>query len=189
MAGLAREHRRLKWIARIMLGLAGIIYLFVIPWYMESLYLAAFGESAEGEVVRLASNERRPGDEFSLARYPVVRFRTARGEFEIRGRVGSSPPAHRVGDRVIVRFLADRPQHARIWNVWYSALIPVLSGIGALIPLGVGLYSRKVARMAFVDPPACPECLGRTLQLIALEPIKFKCRSCGLVHRTKYYAP
>jgi hypothetical protein len=67
---------------------------------------------ADGVVIDL---ETRSTSDGGTVFHPVVRFVTAREQIIVfTSNVGTSPPAHRIGDSVKVRYDLDNPCHARL---------------------------------------------------------------------------
>jgi len=107
------------------------------------------GDRAPGEVVSLHEEYSSDDDGSGYVYYPIVQFRTARGDtIQFKDNIGSDPPSFRVGDQVVVLFDPERPgrdvmiDHGIFWN----ALIPAI-----LLLLGIGLVW-----LWFVIPAARP---------------------------------
>jgi hypothetical protein len=68
---------------------------------------------------------------------PVVSFVTADGQpIQFRSHVSSNPPSHQVGEMVPVKYLADKPQKAKMGtapSLWWAPGLVLLVGAGLLI--------------------------------------------------------
>ncbi len=86
---------------------------------------------ADGEVIDL--DRSRSSSSSSTTYRPVVAFTTATGKrIEFTSSVGSSPPSHRVGERVKVLYQPGDPQSARIksfFHLWFGFLIVFALGL------------------------------------------------------------
>jgi hypothetical protein len=86
---------------------------------------------ADGEVIDL--DRSRSSSSSSTTYRPVVAFTTATGKrVEFTSSVGSSPPSHRVGERVKVLYQPADPQSARIksfFHLWFGFLIVFALGL------------------------------------------------------------
>lgn len=83
-------------------------------------------ERTEGEVIRLV----RKGKGSS----PVVRYTVAEKPFEIESSISTSPPAYRIGEKVVVLYPRDNPASGRIDSFaerWLFAVI--FGGVGLLL--------------------------------------------------------
>ena len=97
---------------------------------MKIAQLEAVGLRAQGEVVRL-KEESSSG---SSSYYAIVKYRTDRNEsIEFKDNVGSNPPSHRPGDKVIVLYLADDPRQEAIVDrgIWWNWAIPGIMVLSA----------------------------------------------------------
>jgi hypothetical protein len=86
---------------------------------------------ADGEVIDL--DRSRSSSSSSTTYRPVVAFTTATGKrVEFTSSVGSSPPSHRVGERVKVLYQPADPQSARLksfFHLWFGFLIVFALGL------------------------------------------------------------
>jgi Protein of unknown function (DUF3592) len=110
---------------------------------------------ATGVVVALSHS---PGEGGTL-KHPVVEFTTAEGELvEFESPVGQSPPAYRVGQRVLVLYDPARPKSAAIRSfvpLWQWCLVTGL--LGATLTCCVGPGALVVGALAPSLPvPASP---------------------------------
>ncbi len=101
-------------------GLAIIFYAIAGNFYFQSQKLLKHGGTASGTVVRLESSAKG-------AAYPIIRFQAEGGEvIEDRGKVGSSPPEFKAGDRVPVVYDKSNPKTWTI-NSWLNLyFLPVM---------------------------------------------------------------
>lgn len=71
--------------------------------------------------------------------YPVIRFKTARGEaIDFKSSTGSNPPTYKKGAQVQVRYLPDNPYQAKIdsfFSIWFFCILA--AGIGIIFS-GIG---------------------------------------------------
>jgi hypothetical protein len=95
--------------------------------------LEAVGLHAQGEVVRLKEEYSSGSGSGHYDYFAVVKFRTDKNvNVEFKDDIGSNPPSHRPGDKVIVLYLADSPQRDAIidrgiWGNWAIPAILVLA--------------------------------------------------------------
>ncbi len=86
---------------------------------------------ADGEVIDL--DRSRSSSSSSTTYRPVVAFTAATGKrVEFTSSVGSSPPSHRVGERVKVLYQPADPQSARLksfFHLWFGFLIVFALGL------------------------------------------------------------
>jgi hypothetical protein len=134
---------------------APIVAVFAIALFAAGIYqvrnvaqLAASGIRTEGEVVRLVS-QSGSGGHYSY--YPVVRFRTdANLALEFKDSVGSSPPVHRLGDKVAVLYLSANPgasaviDHGLFWN-WVIPML-LIAAAGLLVWLLLSMLKCTINR-------------------------------------------
>jgi len=110
--------------------------------YTQSRKFIDHSTGAKGVVVDLSlsrsSSSSTPGSVY----YPIVRFKTAKGEeVEFRGDVGSNPPSYRKGEEVQVRYDPKDPYHASIdsfFALWFFPLL--LSGMGVIFGILGGIF-------------------------------------------------
>lgn len=129
-----------KWLALFLALMGMLLGTISLTTYLHSQSLLAEGGTTTGTVTKLESSAKG-------AYYPVVRFKTDKGEeFEERGKVGSSPPEHRQGETVSVIYNKANPKDWCV-NSWLNLyFLPTLFGAfsAALLfaALVVGAYSR-----------------------------------------------
>jgi hypothetical protein len=142
------SRRRVPWLGLIF-GSVGLV-LLVIGVFLGGNTISFIGNSAvatgtvvDSELRTSCSRSSRDHTETcSTVEHPVVVFTTTAGE-EIRftSSTGSSPPMHRVGDQVQVRYPPGRPRDAAIdgfVELWLGALIT--SGLGLVFgAIGTGM--------------------------------------------------
>jgi uncharacterized protein DUF3592 len=107
---------------------------------MRLANLEAAGLHADGQVVRSKEEESSGADGISYNYYPIVQFHTRDNLLiEFKDSIGSNPPSHRPGDRVVVLYLASDPLHTamidrgRLWN-W---ALPAIIFVAALLVFGM----------------------------------------------------
>jgi hypothetical protein len=74
---------------------------------------------------------------------PVVEFRVDDQEYTFQSSVGTSPPAHRVGDTVSVAYDPDDPSDARLASFGTVFLVPLITG-------GIGLVFAPIGAVFVV---------------------------------------
>lgn len=99
----------------------------------EARDFAASARPVSGVVVRLEWSKDYEGDFIAT---PVVRFEVEGRSIEVRGSVGSSPPAHHVGEVVEVMVPPGHPEAARLWGFHEQFLFPVII-LAAGLPFGI----------------------------------------------------
>jgi len=112
-----------RWIARLILGIGGLIVAGGLALAWGSLKLVLRGERAPGAVTEV----RRDGDMYA----PVFRFRLPNGEAHEVKALGSGAPEFAVGDAVTVLYAPDNPDDFAIDDfdqLWLSALF--VTGFG-----------------------------------------------------------
>ena len=134
-------------------GIGVICFLVSGGWLAESLHFAAGAVKAQGTVTRL---EWVADSDGSVA-HPIIRFHDGERSVEIRGRVGSSPPAYAVGERVPLLYHPGRPEDARPATFSDRYLLPLgFSGLGlaAVIASAVAIHREKNRQKAESATPA-----------------------------------
>jgi Protein of unknown function (DUF3592) len=127
------QFHKFKIAAPVFVLFAVILVGVGIHQSMKLARLESMGLRAQGEVVRL--QRESSGDDVYFA---VVRFRTEKNKpIEFKDSLGSNPPSHRRGDKVIVLYLADNPQQGAIIDrgVWGNWAIPALLFLAAAFVL------------------------------------------------------
>ena len=117
--------------------------LAVAVWgYVSTRRFVAGAARTTGTVIKLAERRETDRGRTRTSYAPVVRFVTARGVHgEFPSRLGSNPPAYRVGDRVPVLYNPADPREAAIatfLSLWLFTLLfgfvgTVFAGIGAVM--------------------------------------------------------
>lgn len=115
----------------VFVGSAGLIVGSYVLF--RSLAIVVTGRRADGVVTENHwSGPRRP------TAHPVVRFEADGNVIELKGKIGRSPPAYSVNDKVTVYYIPGNPQHAIIDSLAERYLLAsVLYGFGAFF-LGLG---------------------------------------------------
>jgi hypothetical protein len=84
--------------------------------------------------------------ETSWSSYPVVEFFSNSGLERLQLNMGSWPPSHRAGDEVVILYVPDRPENARIQSTSSDVLmwlLPAITGFVGTIFLIVALSLYK----------------------------------------------
>jgi hypothetical protein len=112
-----------RWIARLILGIGGLIVAGGLALAYGSLKLVLYGERAPGVVTEI----RREGDMYA----PVFRFRLPSGEMHEAKALGSGAPEFAVGYSVTVLYAPADPDNFVVdtfEQLWLSAII--VTGFG-----------------------------------------------------------
>jgi hypothetical protein len=114
-----------------LLAIAAVAFCTAIAHYRKRQELHRLGERAEGTVVRLEADEREW--ETPLC-HPVVRFRTARGEWiEARYDTGTDVPTYATGQVVTVRYDPNEPTYFVLGvaavSAWELGLLALTIGV------------------------------------------------------------
>lgn len=114
-----------------------------------------WAEGAERAVAEVVGFHERRSDDGGLAYYPELRFVTADGRtVSVRGNIGASPPAYRVGDQVPVLYDPGEPARASIDTAagrWLVAVVFAGFGVLWLLIGGVPLLIRHLRRRRYRD--------------------------------------
>ena len=136
----------LHWLGLSFVVLFGFMLCVGLYYGGKNVYLLREGQRVEGTVVIM-----RRGSKGSTT--PIVEFTTKSGKrVRFEGDSSSHPPAHKVGDKVIVHYDPGRPSYAVIDTFREMWVLPVLFGslgsVGILIGAAVTVASvrRKRAR-------------------------------------------
>lgn len=102
--------------------------------------------SASGEVVELVRRSTRVGD--PGAYYPVVKFKTATGQFvEFESKFGGMPAMHEIGQIVAVLYDPANPRSAEVSSTltrWQAPVVLILMGSVSLCMGGFLLLPRWI---------------------------------------------
>lgn len=99
-------------------------------WFSWSLLAVA--QRAEGTVIRLVPVQFQADDREKVA--PVVEFHIGDERHEFQSWLSTSPPQFDVGEKVVVLYDRQNPEHARIESFVTLWLFPVVfGGIGAVM--------------------------------------------------------
>lgn len=118
--------------------------------YNHTREFVAGAVQAEGEVIEVIRVETESTDRRSVVSFrPVVRFTPANAEQPIQftDAVGKNPPAHSVGERVLVLYNPQQPSQAHInsfYSLWFMVII--FSVLGTVFALVGGALFRVHAR-------------------------------------------
>ncbi|SFQ78627.1 DUF3592 domain-containing protein [Hymenobacter arizonensis] len=120
------------------LAIAAIAFCLAIAHYRKRQELHRTGERAEGTVVRLEADER---DWETPVSHPVVRFRTARGEWiEARYDNNMDVPTYTAGQVVTVLYDPNDPTYfvlgAAAVSAWEWGILALTIGV-----LAYGIYA------------------------------------------------
>ncbi len=147
MSTTVRSTNRIRdLLVRLVVLVIGSGFLFMGTYvYNSTQNQIAAMLPTEGRVVDFIARTETSddGNEEETIYYPVVEFRTFRGDvIRFEGRSGSNPPMHRIGDTVKVRYDPQTPQSALIdsWEAW---VVPY-----AL--LGFGGFFTMLGAMGFI---------------------------------------
>lgn len=123
----SRKPRNSRAIAFWTLALIGFMFFAIGGGFGVYSYVQGQDvERTQGEVIRLV----RKGKGSS----PVVRYTVAEKPFEIESSISTSPPAYRIGEKVVVLYPRDNPASGRIDSFaerWLFAVI--FGGVGVLL--------------------------------------------------------
>ena len=113
--------------------------------------LEARGLRAPGEVVRMKEEHSSGSGGGHYVYYAIVRFRTEKNiAVEFKDSVGSSPPSHRLGDKVTVLYLPGSPQQDAIIDrgIWWNWAIPAIVFLTAafIVWLMVGMLRKSTVQ-------------------------------------------
>jgi hypothetical protein len=111
------------WIARLILGIGGLILAGGLALALGSLRHVLHGERADGEVIEM----RREGSMYA----PVLRFRLPSGQTQEVKDLASGAPDVAVGDKVAILYMPQEPRDFRIDTfdrLWFSAIFVSLFG-------------------------------------------------------------
>jgi len=128
-----------SWFGGIIMAFIGSIFFGVgILTSWPSIQLLDGSARAEGVVVRMIGGGK--------GSKPVVRFFAGGKPFEIEGKISSSPPAFRTGERVEVIYRIADPELAIINSFVERWLFPVIfGGIGLVLSLvGLGMLATRI---------------------------------------------
>ena len=112
-----------RWIAGLILGIAGLILVGGLALGLGSLRHVVHGERANGEGIEM----RRDGDMYA----PVIRFDLPGGEVQTVKDLGSGAPDFAVGDKVTILYMPQDPRDFRIDTfdrLWFPALFVTIFG-------------------------------------------------------------
>ncbi|BAL98825.1 hypothetical protein CLDAP_07860 [Caldilinea aerophila DSM 14535 = NBRC 104270] len=97
-------------------------------WRAHTQDMIAAMLPAEGQIVQVIPLANSKGKALF---YPIVEFCTAEGQtIRFQGSTGSNPPAHRVGDKVQVRYDPQSPESAVVdsWDLWLPSILFIGTG-------------------------------------------------------------
>jgi len=123
----------------VFLGVIGTALILAGLWLGRDAYtLASDGVRAHGTVVKNSSQRIRghsrdtPSD--AKQYFPVISVTTEDNQsFQFTSRLGATPAQYSVGDRVVVRYLADDSNTAEIDVGWVQWLVPGLLGLFGVV--------------------------------------------------------
>jgi hypothetical protein len=152
--------KRIKIVGRIFVVVGVLLLVGGFFSYKHARRFIANSTVADGEVIDLVlrrkSNSDSPGTNRGTY-HPVIRFETeSREAIEFVSNTGSSPPSHRKGDIVTVRYDPKDPYTARVdsfVSLWLPALIPSSLGLLFLTAGGImiGITIRSASVMKYLE--------------------------------------
>ena len=114
-------------------GIGGVFVMIGLGLATWSVFSATGKTPTEGTVVRMERGGK--------GSKPVVKYEVDGQDYEVRGLLTTSPPAHSVGDKVAVLYQPQTPSEAVIDTFINRWLFPtIFGGIGAIFALiGAGM--------------------------------------------------
>lgn len=96
----------------ICLVVGGLMFLFAVKGFIETLIFLRASRKTYALVVRLAKTRNSDRQTMYL---PVLEFQSA-GErkISVTSTIASNPPAYKIGEQVEIRYLTKNPQSAKI---------------------------------------------------------------------------
>lgn len=145
----------MHWLS-ILFGGIGVVLIAVCIWLLAEMQgFRATALQAEGVVTRIEWSPRGLGEKPATA-YAFVQFQDGDRTVEVRSRIGSSPPAFSVGEKVTVMYQPGQADQAVIESFWEQYFLPILLG-------GLGIVFGAVGGVLFLIPA-----LGRRRRRLAL---------------------
>lgn len=138
---------RVLWVLpRIFAGVGALLLAIALWLYAREQAFVASASHATGTVVSLSLDHNDNG---SSVYYPSVTFQTARGDsITVRSRVGSNPPAWRVGESAEVLYDPADPQAARLAGFFQLHTGSFVVGILGMVFGAIGGIWLAVVRRA-----------------------------------------
>ena len=125
--------KKLKLVALLFDAIGVIFVVIAVLVYSRTQDFLERSTATEGIVIDLVVSRSSGSSGSSRTYYPVVKFTTAKGEeIEFKSNTGSSPPSHREGEIVSVRYDPADPYRARIdsfFSLWGLVVIPGALGL------------------------------------------------------------